>query len=270
MFCNNCGKELPDDSKFCTMCGAKINFGYSQAQSGSVESNQTSNSQEVSTINQINEANTSSNTPDSQNQESTTTNAQGTNYQGNGNFSQENFQNSYNQNTYNQNFSGNQNQQSYQSQLLQRADSVNTWMITSMVFQVLNFIPYLNSLSCIPGIIIAIISMCKAKNFFQDVNETEFAKKVSLVRLLYILFFIGTFIGIIIFVFAVIVVSAAAKNNGGSEDTMSLMLGFGVIIGILWFIASVAYQIWALVVWIQTNSKINEIKARIMASMQGR
>ena len=25
MFCSKCGKELPDNSRFCTGCGAKVN-----------------------------------------------------------------------------------------------------------------------------------------------------------------------------------------------------------------------------------------------------
>ncbi len=25
MYCNNCGKEIPDNSKFCNFCGSKIN-----------------------------------------------------------------------------------------------------------------------------------------------------------------------------------------------------------------------------------------------------
>ena len=29
MYCTNCGKEIPDDSVFCTFCGQKVDGGVS-------------------------------------------------------------------------------------------------------------------------------------------------------------------------------------------------------------------------------------------------
>ncbi|MBR1675426.1 MAG: zinc-ribbon domain-containing protein [Eubacterium sp.] len=40
MFCNNCGSQLPDGSKFCNICGSavggaqQIQYGVQQAQAG--------------------------------------------------------------------------------------------------------------------------------------------------------------------------------------------------------------------------------------------
>ena len=35
MFCTNCGKEIPDDSIFCTFCGQKVDGGAAPADAGS-------------------------------------------------------------------------------------------------------------------------------------------------------------------------------------------------------------------------------------------
>lgn len=47
MFCRNCGKEIPNNTKFCNHCGAAQNNGFAQ----NMQSNQQSNGAQQSTIN---------------------------------------------------------------------------------------------------------------------------------------------------------------------------------------------------------------------------
>jgi uncharacterized membrane protein YvbJ len=43
MYCNNCGKQIPDNSKFCNYCGSKIGFLPTDSEKSSNNSIKTTN-----------------------------------------------------------------------------------------------------------------------------------------------------------------------------------------------------------------------------------
>ncbi|MBQ2381452.1 MAG: zinc ribbon domain-containing protein [Succinivibrio sp.] len=148
-------------------------------------------------------------------------------------------------------------------QLINETGNCNSLMIIGLIFSLLNYVPYVNIMSCFVSFIVTILGMCKVIAFCQkyaifDSNASLIEKMTRTLRLHYIISLVSVFF--ILFLSILLVVIAANPIGAIDNDDINLILGLCLILLIIY---NSAISIWCLVRWFTIREFILGAKAQL-------
>ncbi|MBQ8708619.1 MAG: zinc-ribbon domain-containing protein [Succinivibrionaceae bacterium] len=221
MICGNCGAQVPDNTNFCTHCGARLAPVASQdhENSGSSQDDQTSLSQ----------SGHQGQYPQSQSQP-----GQQGQYPLSGSYqSQPAFR---------------QTRAAQDPELTGCINSLNTMNVLQIITLVLMFLPVVNMAGFVMLLVILVMSLSltsRVRNVFERAGNQAYADLVARIRGM-CKFILGYSVGSFIFVFAMMVMSAAVSDPAGlMEDSQQTVMAIAVLGLFALFVVASVYAFFA-------------------------
>ncbi|WP_406030264.1 zinc-ribbon domain-containing protein [Succinivibrio sp.] len=145
--------------------------------------------------------------------------------------------------------------------LINETQNCNSLMIIGLIFSLLNYVPYVNVMSCIVSYIVTILGMCKVIAFCQkyvsfDSNAALIEKMTRTLRIHYIITLAS---GLFILFLAVLLV-VAYDHHEVKNDDVNLILGLSLVALLIY---NCAISIWCLVRWFTIREFILGAKAQL-------
>lgn len=147
--------------------------------------------------------------------------------------------------------------------LINETQNCNSLMIIGLIFSLLNYVPYVNIMSCIVSYIVTILGMCKVIAFCQkyvsfDSNAAMIEKMTRTLRLHYIITLASGFV--VLFIAVLLVSYSAYGGQQAQNDDVNLFLGLCIVVLLIY---NCAISIWCLVRWFTIREFILGAKAQL-------